>query len=171
MKLALYIAIPSVIVIAVVWLVIPGGLLDSRETVSRMTYVNVPVKSIQTIYDTSYRNVYVKRIIPRQVEDLRDSTCATTPIDTLQKTASSCDTLYKKIRVRRIDTVYLHYSRMEKMKVDQKYEEVKSGFDYQSFLTWFIGSINSIIIVMLGIKKLLIRNTIAKKRKSVRSKL
>lgn len=55
----------------------------------------------------------------------------------------------------RIDTVYVVESIKEPMKVIIK--EERSGFDCQTFITWILGSINTLFLIILATKKIFFR--------------
>jgi hypothetical protein len=152
------VVVPSAILVGVMWY-FSIFVTETRIPTKKTEIIPIEIKTADIKLDTNYVTSFVKREVkPIHSLMIVQDTLAMT--DSIQMVEAPPQYEMKRISKRVIDTVYVERIIVKEVPIEKDSFKTVRSSDIQSGVTWFVGIINTLILTLVGAKKLLAKTPI-----------
>ena len=156
-KILIYLVIPSILLVCVMWY-FSLFTTEIKSTHKKIVMVPVRVKQKEAKLNVAYLNTYNKKEIPiRNLLVIQDSVIVMSDTTKMIKQSIPIERKYetKKITKKIVDTVYVEKTIIKEIPIENKEIVSTKDSSIQGTITWLVGILNTLILTLVGAKKLL----------------
>jgi hypothetical protein len=152
-KLIIYLVIPSTILMGAIWY-FSLLITETRKTTNKTLIIPIKEKKRDIKYTTTYDTQYVKEE-PIKYITIPDTVAISDTLVKVNTIKMSTKPKFKRVMRKKVDTVYVDRVVVKNIPIQQEVVKYEKSASLQSNVTWIVGIVNTLILTLVGAKKLL----------------